>query len=78
MPVQKFRDRASGKAMAERSGRVAGKLRLGDVAVSAPLRQQFAVPSALDDPAAIEDADFVGLRHRRQPVGDDDCRAPFA
>ena len=36
------------------------------------------MPAALDDAAAIEDADFVGLRHRRQPMGDDDRRAALA
>ena len=49
--------------LARASRRVAGKLRLGDVAVGAPLRQKFAVAPALNDAAAIEDADFIGLRH---------------
>jgi len=69
---------AFGKRWSKGSRRVAGKLRLGDVGVGAPLRQEFAVAPALDDTAAVEDADFVGLRHRRQPVGDHDRGAPFA
>ncbi len=51
---------------------VAGELGLGDVAVGPPLRQELDMSAALDDPAAVDDADFVGLSHRRQPVGDDD------
>ena len=51
---------------------VAGELGLGDVAVGPPLRQELDMSAALDDPTAVDDADFVGLSHRRQPVGDDD------
>jgi hypothetical protein len=62
----------------DRSGRVAGKLRLGDVRICAPLRQELAMPPTLDNAATVDDADFVGLRHSRQPVSNDDCRASFA
>jgi hypothetical protein len=49
-----------------------GKPGLRDVGVRAPLRREFAVTPALDDAATVDDADFVGLRARRQVVGDDD------
>src|SRR6185437_1137647 len=75
---KKFRTFASGKRRLKGSGRVAGKLRLRDVAVGAPLRQELAMPPALDDAAAVDDANFIGLRDGRQPMGDDDCRAPLA
>jgi hypothetical protein len=51
-----------------------GELGLGDVAIGLALRQQFAVAAALYDPAAIDDADLVGLCDRRQTVGDHDGR----
>jgi hypothetical protein len=54
-----------GTSKTKRSGGVAGKLRLRDVGIGAPLRQQLAVLSALDNAAAVEDADFIGLGHRR-------------
>src|SRR5271166_4674927 len=57
---------------------VMGELGLGDVAVSLALRQQFAVAAAFDDPAVIDDADLVGLRHGRKAVGDDNGRAALA
>src|SRR5271165_2116091 len=60
------------------SGRVAGKLRLGDVSVRAAHRQKLAVAAALDYTAAIDNTNFVGLRHRRQAVGDDDRGAALA
>src|SRR5580704_5347149 len=62
----------------KRSGGVAGKLCLRDVGIGAPLRQELAVAPTLDNAAAVEDADFIGLGHRRQPVSDDDRRASFA
>ena len=41
-------------------------------------RQELAVTPALDDATSVEHADLIGLRHRGQPVGDDNRRAPFA
>jgi len=58
--------------MAVSSRRVAGKLRLGDVAVSAPLAQEFAVPPALDDAAALHrltEHDHQGMQEKRLPGG---------
>src|ERR1700733_8017147 len=75
-PPRNTVDRGSTHAVVLR--RVAWELRLGDVAVGAPLRQELDMPAALDDPAAIDDADFVGLGHRRQPVGYDDRGAALA
>ncbi len=38
--------------------------------------EQLGVPAALDDAAAIDDMDQIGALHRRQPMGDDQGRAP--
>src|ERR1700735_3691252 len=67
-----------GNRRLKRSGGVAGKLRLRDVGIGAPLRQELAVAPALDDSAAVEDADFIGLGHRRPPGRAVQSRASFA
>src|SRR5579885_589446 len=38
--------------------------------------QELGMPPALDDAAAVEHEDLVGVHDGRQPVGDDDGRAP--
>ena len=40
--------------------------------------EQFGVAAGLDDLAAVDDDDAVGITHRRQAMGDDEHRAALA
>ena len=56
-----------------------GKATLGDEArEQAALLHQLAELAPLDDAALVEDEDTVRIRHRREPVRDDEGRAPLA
>ncbi len=48
-----------------------------EVGVAASPGQQLLVPATLDDAASLDDEDRVGSPDRRQPVGDDEGRAPL-
>ena len=54
-----------------------GKLAGVDLAVDRTQFKQFLVRAGVDESAALEDQDQVGLAHRRQAVGDDE-RGPSA
>src|SRR5207248_4322871 len=49
---------------------------LGDLGVERAALEQLVVPSAVDDPPAVEHDDLVGERDRREAVGDDERRPP--
>src|SRR5215212_419361 len=71
-PATSGRRRAAGRpAVGRRQGRGAAELGPVQVGVEPAGGEQLGVGALLDDPAAVDDQDPVGVDDGRQPVGDD-------
>ena len=68
--------RRRGRARQAATALVVGELGAVELGVAAAGGEQVVVRAALDDRAVLDDGDLVGRPDRREPVGDDDRRAP--